>query len=119
MNESKLAALRVEKEAEARLMGLDPAACSIVISANDDFETTGMSKARYKGNFAALVPPCRNETGGLLSQLTLTLGARIQLKRNLNVCIPYFLSQPVLIQVTSLGWGRVGERVPGPARGLA
>lgn len=83
-NAGKLGALQAEQEAAARRMGLDPASISISITAHDSFETPGMTKEKYKGNFAALLPASRNESGGLPSELHLTVGARVLLKKNIN-----------------------------------
>lgn len=97
-NEEKLGLLRVEREAEAERMGLSPDAVSTVIRAHDDFDGGGMSKDKFKGDFAALLPKSRNESGGLLSELSLVLGARLMLKKNIKVtflnCRPFLLSMP-------------------------
>lgn len=85
LNEAKLTKLRGEQEAKARRMGANPDKVSISLIASDDFETSGMSKASYKGNFKALIPSSRNETGGLPAQLNLVLNSRVMLKRNINV----------------------------------
>lgn len=95
LNAARLGDLQAEKEAAARRMGLDPAAVSITLSASDRFETPGITKEKFKGNFAALLPASRNECGGLQAELRLTIGARVLLKKNINVLCTFSIYLPL------------------------